>query len=135
MELLLLRACFPNNTVAQLYMKDQLLCVYMGFNELQGWTPISRLPDGRYTLSLPRDGKEEYSLQLITPQSRKPLFMDLRNQQQEQLQGYTEAPLYLSFAGKSEQITDPAKRNIHKVVEAIEEGRKVYITIRSQDHA
>ena len=132
MELKLLRACFPESTVGQLFYNNQLLCVYFGLNKKHGWTPVANLPDGRYSLKKPAKGNEEWSLQITLPESRKPLLMDLSNLVQEELNGYGNAPLYLSLGNGRQQISQPAKQNIGKVIAAVNSGDKVFINICSQ---
>lgn len=132
MELTLLRANFNETTVAQLLLNNTLLCVYVGLNKKQGWSPIASLPDGRYSLRKPKKETEQFSLQITFPQSRKPLLMDLRNLKQNELNGYDDAPLYLSIANGPEQISPIAKDNIAKVIAAMQQGDRVHITIRSQ---
>jgi len=115
-----------------LFMNNQLLCIYIGSNKKRGWTPVAGLPDGRYSLRKPAKNKENWSLQITYGKSRKPLLMDLRNLVQEEIKGYDDTPLYLSLGDSPEQLSEPAKQNISKVVAAISRGDKVYLTISSK---
>lgn len=132
MELKLMRVSFPGSTMGQLYKEDQLLCIYIGWNEKKGWTPIAHLPDGRYSLRKPRTGNEDWDLQLIFNKSRKPLLMDFKKLSQQEMKGYEDAPLYLSFGDGQNLLSELARRNVRQVIEAIRAGDRVYLTISSK---
>lgn len=131
MELRLLRAQFPHSMMGQLFMNDQLLCIYIGAKNQKGWTPISGLPDGQYHLHKPVNDNKPYSIQVTNAETRRLLRMNFTNQ--EDLVGYDkEAPLYVSWTNGQQQMTDLARQNIDKVIAAIEMGEEVHLTIRSQ---
>ena len=134
MELKFLRVQFPNSTtMGQLFMNNKLLCIYVGVNNIKGGIPVDGLPDGRYSLRKPGKGYEDWSLQVTSDQSRKPLFMNLSELLQEELLGYDEdVPIYLSWNTGHQQMTDMAKQNISSVIAAIEKGEKVFLNIRSE---
>ncbi|THU34951.1 hypothetical protein FAM09_23465 [Niastella caeni] len=133
MELRLLRAQFPNSMMGQLFMNNQLLCIYVGANNQKGWTPIAGLPDGRYCLHKPGEENKHGSIQVTSANNRKPLRMKLSNLLHDELTGYDkEAPLYLSWKSGQQQMTGLAKQNIDKVIAAIDNGDEVHLTIFSQ---
>jgi hypothetical protein len=133
MELKLLRALFPNGTMGQLFMNNKLLCIYVGVNNYKGGTPVDRLPDGRYSLRKPGKKNEDWSLQITSDTNRKPLYMNLGQLSMEELTGYDEeAPIYLSWGGGQQQMTDMARQNVAGIITALERGEKVALTICSQ---
>ena len=133
MELKLMRALFPNSTMGQLFMNNKLLCIYVGVNINKGGTPVDRLPDGRYSLSKPGKSNEDWSLQVTMDTNRKPLYMNLSQLSMEELTGYDEeAPIYLSWGGGQQQMTEMARQNVARIITAVGKGEKVSLTICSQ---
>ncbi|MCS3795166.1 hypothetical protein [Niastella sp. OAS944] len=133
MELRLLRAQFPHSMMGQLFMNNQLLCIYIGANNQKGWTPIAGLPDGQYHLHKPVNENKPYSIQVTSAESRRQLRMSLARLSKEELAGYDkEAPLYVSWTNGQQQMTDLARQNIDKVIAAIDMGEEVHLTISSQ---
>ena len=133
MELRLLRAQFPNSMMGQLFMNNQLLCIYVGTNNQKGWTPIARLPDGRYCLHKTGEENKDRRIQVTNAQSSKPFRMKLNDLSNDGLTGYDkDAPLYLSWGSGQQQMTELAKQNIDKVIAAIDNGDEVHLTICSQ---
>jgi hypothetical protein len=133
MELRLLRAQFPNSMMGQLYMNNQLLCIYVGANHQKGWTPIAGLPDGRYYLHKPGEENKQRSIQVTSAENSKPLRMKLYDLPHEGLTGYDKgAPLYLSWGSGQQQMSELAKQNIDKIIAAIDNGDEVHLTICSQ---
>ncbi|HEY8898035.1 MAG TPA: hypothetical protein VIM79_24585 [Niastella sp.] len=131
MELRLLRAQFPHSMMGQLFMNNQLLCIYIGANNQKGWTPIAGLPDGQYHLHKPVNENKPYSIQVTSAETRRQLRMNLTGQ--EELTGYDkEAPLYVSWTSGQQQMSDLARQNIDKVIAAIDMGEEVHLTICSQ---
>ena len=133
MILRLLRAQFPHSMMGQLFMNNQLLCIYVGANNHKGWTPIAGLPDGRYCLHKACEENKHRRIQVTSVESSKPLFMKLNNLLHEELTGYDkDAPLYLSWGSGQQQMSELAKQNIDKVIAAIDNGDEVHLTICSQ---
>lgn len=133
MELKFMRALFPNSTMAQLFMNNKLLCIYVGVNNNKGGTPVDRLPDGRYSLRKPNKNNEDWSLQVTSDKNRKPFYMYLGQLLMEELTGYDEdAPIYLSWGTGQQQMTEMARKNVAGIITAIEKGENVYLTICSQ---
>ena len=133
MELRLLRAQFPHSMMAQLFMNNQLFCIYVGANNQKGWTPIANLPDGRYCLHKPNEDSEYRRIQVSNATSRKSLLMKLNNLLQEEMIGYdTKAPLYVSWGAGPQQMTDLAKQNIDNIMAAIDKGEEVNLSVFSQ---
>lgn len=133
MELRLLRAQFPNSTMAQLFMNNDLVCLYVGTYTEKGWTPIASLPDGRYCLHKPAEAHKDWHIQVTSVQKRPRSFMTLNNLLYEDLTGYDkDVPLYVSWGITGQRITPTAKRNIDKIIAAIEQGDEVYLSIFSQ---
>jgi len=131
MELRLLRAQFPHSMMGQLFMNNQLLCIYIGANNQKGWTPIAGLPDGQYHLHKPVNENKPYSIQVTSAETRRQLRMNLTGQ--EELTGYDkEAPLYVSWTSGQQQMSELARQNIDKVIAAIDMGEEVQLTICSQ---
>jgi hypothetical protein len=131
MELRLLRAQFPHSMMGQLFMNNQLLCIYIGTNNQKGWTPIAGLPDGQYHLHKPVNENKPYSIQVTSAETRRQLRMNLTGQ--EELAGYDEAaPLYVSWTNGQQQMSVLARQNIDKVIAAIDMGEEVHLTICSQ---
>lgn len=133
MELRLLRAQFPHSMMGQLFMNNHLLCIYIGANNQKGWTPIAGLPDGQYHLHKPVNEHRPYSIQVTSAETHRRLRMNLARLSQEDLAGYDkEAPLYVSWTSGQQQMTDLARQNIEKVINAIAMGEEVHLTIYSQ---
>jgi hypothetical protein len=133
MELRLLRAQFPHSMMGQLFMNNQLLCIYIGTNNQKGWTPIAGLPDGTYYLHKPANEHKPASIQVTSAETRRQLRMNLTNLTHNELAGYDkEAPLYVNWTSGQPQMTDLARQNIDKVIAAIDMGEEVHLTICSQ---
>jgi len=133
MELRLLRAQFPHSTMAQLFMNNELLCIYVGAYNQKGWTPIAALPDGRYCLHKPSEKNKDWRIQVTSIQNRPLSFMKLNSLVHEELTGYDkDAPLYVSWGTAGQQMTERARQNIDKVIAAIEQGDDVLLSIFSQ---
>lgn len=133
MELKLMRALFPNSMMGQLFMNNKLLCIYVGVNNNKGGTPVDRLPDGRYSLRKPGKSNEDWSLQVTSDTNHKPLYLNLSQLSMEKLTGYDEeAPIYLSWGGGQQQMTEMARQNVARIITAIGKGEKVSLTICSQ---
>ena len=129
MELRLLRAQFPHSTMAQLFMNNQLLCIYVGADNKKGWTPIAGLPDGVYCLHKPNDNSEQGAIQVSNAGNR----MKVNRLLKEELTGYdSKAPLYVSWGTEQQQLTDLAKQNINTIMAAIDNGEEVHLSIFSQ---
>jgi hypothetical protein len=132
MELKLIRALFPNSTMAQLYKNDKMLCMYVGMNNSQVGTPVDGLPDGRYLLRKPGVGKEDWDLQITSDSIRKPVLMKFGDSVKTEMVTYDDnMPLYLSWV-TGQEMTEKAIENIGIVTAAIEKGEKIFITIQSE---
>jgi hypothetical protein len=131
MELKLIRALFPNSTMAQLYKNGKMLCMYIGMNNQAG-TPVEGLPDGRYSLRKPGEGREDWDLQITSDSVRKPVLMKFGDSIKTETVSYDDdMPLYLSW-GRGQEMTKKAIENIGAITAAIAKGEKVFITIESE---
>jgi hypothetical protein len=129
MELRLLRAQFPNSIMAQLFMNNQLLCIYVGADNQKGWTPIAGLPDGKYYLHKPHGEDNWGTIQVSDAGNR----MKLNRLLKENLTDYdSKAPLYVNWGADQQQLTDLAKQHINTIMAAIDEGEEVHLSIFSQ---
>lgn len=136
MELQLIRAQFPQHVMAQLYLKNKLLCIYVGVRNKKRWIPIAALPDGRYSLKNPGIGKEDWTMKITPCKSRKSFWIKVGNGLPAEPVAYDEeVPLYLTWGNGKGFLTDLVEKNLSQVTAAISKGEKVYLNISTQNAA
>lgn len=133
MELLLIRAQFPQSMMGQLYLNNKLLCMCVDTNYKRKYTLLSHLPDGRYSLKLPGEDMKEWNVKITHCKSRKFFFIKQGSGMEEEPVSYDhDVPLYVSWNQSMNHITELALKNVKRITDAINKKEQVYLTISSQ---
>jgi hypothetical protein len=134
MELELIRTYFPNGTNGELFYNGKRICFTIELPWLNNKPQVSCIPEGRYELEKRYSKKYEHHLQLKAVAKRSNILIHPANDALKELKGCIAPVSILTAEGKGLR-SRIARDKLHKLVyPKLEKGKKVFITIKSNQH-
>ena len=134
MELELIRAYFPNGTNGEIFHNHVRVCYSIELPWLDNQYQISCVPEGRYELIKRYSQKFGSHLQLMNVPNRNLILIHSANDAMKELKGCIAPVSLLTAEGKGNNSKVSLKRLLAFVYPELEEGNKVFITIKSKAH-
>ncbi|MBT1708743.1 hypothetical protein KK062_10935 [Fulvivirgaceae bacterium PWU5] len=129
MELELFRKYYPDGTNGEIRFAGIMICYTIELPWLQNRRNVSCIPEGRYTLRKRLTAKRGLHLLVVDVPGRSCILIHPANHAKTELQGCIAPVLELTGPGSGRQSRLANERLKDLVLDAIDRGQEVYLTI------